>query len=180
MTIKKRYKFIFLIIALLCIAIIMYLKYIKNHYNGDSEENIKNTICVMKENIEKGNIKIVDTKIIEDYKIVGFRENEYMGIITFQKQQNHYQFYTIQYHRCYKKYAIFSFYYFDKYDKQYDYDILFNCNKQLAYFYRSKNNEKLQKFVIEKCPDIIFIDNGEFKDGDHVSYQFYDSMDKEL
>ena len=180
MIVKKYNKFLFLTIILLCALVTMYLKYIQNHYNGDNVENIKNTICIMKENIKKEDIKIIDTTIIEEYKIIAFRENNTLGIITFQKQKQHYQFHTIQYHHLNKEIALFSFYYFDEYDKGHDYDILFNCNKYLAYFYRSKNNEKPQKFIIEKCPSVIFINNEECKDSDHIKYKFYDSMDKEL
>ncbi len=180
MTTKRHYQFIFLMIALLCITITIYLKYVQNHYNGDNTENIKNTIYIMKENINKEDIEVVNTTIIENYKIVAFRENNFMGIITFQKQKRHYEFYTIQYHRHHKNFSIFSFYYIDEYDKGHNYDILFNCNKQLAYFYRSKNNEEAKKFVIEKCPSVIFIDDGESKNGDHTKYQFYDTMNKEL
>ena len=36
------------------------------------------------------------------------------------------------------------------------------------------------KRLKEKCPSVIFIDDGESKNGDHTKYQFYDTMNKEL
>ena len=178
---KKLHRFLFLFAILFFIVMTAYCLFIKNHYNGDTLENIKNTIHVFYDDLPKNEIQIIDIITIDNYKIAGFYNHNKVGIITFQKQKQHYEFHTITYRNIGNKAInLFSFSYYDIYNNHHDYDILTNFNTHLKYFYRQKNNEPPQKFIVDNIPSMIFINNGKIENGFHITYHFYDETENEI
>lgn len=178
---KKLHRFLFLFTILFFVIMIAYYLFIKNHYNGDTLENIKNTIYIFHEDLPKNEIEIIDTIMIDDYKIIAFYTSDKIGLIIFQKQKQHYQFHTTQCRRIgNKQINLFSFSYYDIYNNNHNYHILINFNKRLKYFYRQKNNENPQKFIINNIPSMILINNDKTENECHITYRFYDETESEL
>ena len=75
---KKLHCFLFLFAILFFIVMTAYCLFIKNHYNGDTLENIKNTIHVFYDDLPKNEIQIIYSNYIND---LYFQKTKYKSLI---------------------------------------------------------------------------------------------------